>query len=141
VKFIDKLIGFLAVSIVMLYLLIFTGAGIYNMAMTSPYMGDDFLSTNEFSIPLGQIVAYVFFNTICFFLRRYKLGLMISFAFVFYWGFLHASANFVDEMGKPTLGLFLVGECPLWVVCGLTLSRSKGQQPANSGHSAEESSR
>jgi len=107
VKFIDKLIGFLAVSIVMLYLLIFTGAGIYNMAMTSPYMGDDFLSTNEFSIPLGQIVAYVFFNTICFFLRRYKLGLMISFAFVFYWGFLHASANFVDEMGKPTLGLFL----------------------------------
>ncbi len=106
-KFIDKLIGFLAVSIVMLYLLIFTGAGIYNMAMTSPYMGDDFLSTNEFSIPLGQIVAYVFFNTICFFLRRYKLGLMISFAFVFYWGFLHASANFVDEMGKPTLGLFL----------------------------------
>jgi len=91
----------------MLYLLIFTGAGIYNMAMTSPYMGDDFLSTNEFSIPLGQIVAYVFFNTICFFLRRYKLGLMISFAFVFYWGFLHASANFVDEMGKPTLGLFL----------------------------------
>ncbi len=91
----------------MLYLLIFTGAGIYNMAMTSPYMGDDFLSTNEFSIPLGQIIAYVFFNTICFFLRRYKLGLMISFAFVFNWGFLHASANFVDNLGQPTLGLIL----------------------------------
>ncbi len=75
--------------------------------MTSPYMDDDFLSKNEFSIPVGQIVSYVFFSTICFFLRKYKLGLMISFAYVFSWGFLHASANFVDDLGQPTLGLFL----------------------------------
>ena len=106
-KFIPKLIGLLAVSVVIFYLLIFTGAGIHTMTTMSPFMDDDFLLTTKFSIPLGQIVAYVFFNTVCFFLRRYKLGLMISFAFVFNWGFLHASSNFVDNLGQPTLGLFL----------------------------------
>jgi hypothetical protein len=33
---------------------------------------------------------------------------------------------------------FLVGERLLWVVCGLTPSRSKGQEPATSGHSTHQ---
>jgi hypothetical protein len=32
---------------------------------------------------------------------------MISFGYVFNWGFLHATANFVDLLGKPTMGLFV----------------------------------
>ena len=67
----------------------------------------EFLTTNEVSIPLMQVVSYMFFSSICFFLRKYKLGLMISFTYVFNWGFLHGSANFVDMMGKPTVGLFV----------------------------------
>ena len=105
--FVHKLIGFVTIGIVMLYLLVSTGSGVYTLVTMSPYMDDDFLLTNEFSIPLSQIVSYMFFSTICFFLRRYKTGLMVSFAYVFNWGFLHASANFADEMGKPTVGLFL----------------------------------
>ena len=71
-------------------------------------MGDmECLSTNEFIIPVGQIASYMFFSTICFFLRRYKLGLMVSFAYVFNWGFLHGSANFADMAGRPTMELFL----------------------------------
>ncbi len=71
-------------------------------------MGEvEFLSTNEFTIPLSQVVFYVFFSTLCFFLRKYKLGLMISYAFVFNWGFLHSSATFVNMAGKPTTGLFI----------------------------------
>ena len=71
-------------------------------------MGDvEFLLTKEFAIPVGQIVAYVFVSTLSFFFKRYKFGLLISFAFVFNWGFLHASTNFVDMMGKPTLGLII----------------------------------
>ena len=66
----------------------------------------EFLTTNEFSVPLMQVVSYMFFSTICFFLRKYKLGLMISFTYVFNWGFLHGSANFVNMMGEPTVGLF-----------------------------------
>jgi hypothetical protein len=67
----------------------------------------EFLSTNEFTIPLGQVVSYMFFSTLCFFFRKYKLGLIVSFGYVFNWGYLHGSANFVDMMGKPTLGLFV----------------------------------
>ncbi len=53
------------------------------------------------------ISSYMFFSTLCFFFNRSKLGLMISFVYVFNWGFLHASANFVDSMGRPTMELFL----------------------------------
>ena len=61
----------------------------------------------EFVIPLGQIISYMFFSTICFFLRRYKMGLMISFAFVFNWGLMHGRANFTDMLGRPTMGLLV----------------------------------
>ena len=54
------------------------------------------MGENELVIPLGQIVSYVLISTICFLLRRYKLGLMISYVYVFNWGFLYGSANFVD---------------------------------------------
>jgi len=32
---------------------------------------------------------------------------LISYAFVFNWGFLHSSATFVNMAGKPTTGLFI----------------------------------
>ncbi len=67
----------------------------------------EFMATNQFAIPAGQVVSYMFFSTFCFFFRKYKLGLMISFAYVFNWGFLHGTANFVDMMGRPTMGLFV----------------------------------
>jgi len=106
-KFIDKLVALFVISGVTLYFLVLIWSGIHNMSIMSRYMFDmGFLSTNEFSIPVGQIVSYIFFSTICFFLRKYKLGLMISFSYIFNWGFLHASANFLDMMGKPTMGLF-----------------------------------
>ena len=71
-------------------------------------MGDvEVLPASTFAIPVGQMASYVFFSTICFFFRRYKLGLMLSFAYVFNWGFLHGTANFVDAIGRPTMELFL----------------------------------
>jgi len=107
-NFIKNLTGNLVFLIVILPFLIWIGVGTYNMAMMFQYMDDiEFLSTKEFSIPVGQIVSYMFFSTICFLLKRYKAGLMISYAYVFYWGFLHASANFVDEVGNPTLGVMV----------------------------------
>ena len=66
-----------------------------------------FLSATEFTIPVGQIIFYMLFSTFCFLFRKYKLGLMISFAFVFNWGFIHSSVNFIDMVGRPTLGLFV----------------------------------
>jgi uncharacterized membrane protein (UPF0182 family) len=65
------------------------------------------MGENEFIIPIGQIFSYTLCSTVCFFLRRYKMGLMISFAYVFNWGILHGGANYVDVMGKPIMALFL----------------------------------
>jgi len=71
-------------------------------------MGDmEFLSTTEFIIPVGQMVSYMFFSTLCFFFRKYKLGLLISFAYVFNWGFLYGTANFIGMMGNPTPGIIV----------------------------------
>ena len=67
----------------------------------------NFLAPTIFTIPVVQIIFYMFLSTFCFFFRKYKLGLMISFAFVFNWGFLHSSSSFVDMMGSPTLGFFV----------------------------------
>ena len=67
----------------------------------------NFSANTEFTIPVVQIIFYMFFSTLCFLIRKYKLGLMISFTFVFYWGFLHSSSSFVDMIGNLTLGYYL----------------------------------
>ncbi len=67
----------------------------------------NFSATMEFTIPVVQIIIFMFISTFCFLLRKYKLGLMVSFAFVFYWGFINSSSSFVDMMGSLTLGFFV----------------------------------
>ena len=71
-------------------------------------MGDvEFLTTQEFTIPVMQVVFYMFLSTACFFFKKYKLGLIISYAFIFNWGFMHSAAYLIDMAGKPTLGLLV----------------------------------
>jgi len=67
----------------------------------------NFSATMEFTIPVVQIIIFMFISTFCFLLRKYKLGLMTSFIFVFYWGFINSSSSFVDMMGSLTLGFFV----------------------------------
>ena len=49
----------------------------------------------------------MFLSTFCFLFNKDKLGLIISFVFVFYWGFLHSSSGFIDMVGNLNHGLFL----------------------------------
>lgn len=65
------------------------------------------MDTTEFIIPIGQIFTYMICSSVCFLLRRYKMGLMISYAYVFNWGILHGGANYINMVGKPTMALFL----------------------------------
>jgi hypothetical protein len=107
-KYLTNKIAGLILFIAISPFIIWVGTGLYSINTELQNNYDfDFLSANEFSIPVGQIVSYMFFSTIFFLLRRFKLGLMTSFAYVFNWGFIHASANFVDMMGKPTPGLLI----------------------------------
>jgi hypothetical protein len=65
------------------------------------------LATTEFSIPIVQIIIFMLASTSCFLFQKDRLGLIISFIFVFNWGFLHSSSSFVDMMGNLNHGLFL----------------------------------
>jgi len=80
-------------------------------------MGDvEFLTTQEFTIPVIQVVFYMVVSTACFFFKKYKLGLMVSYAFIFNWGFLHSVSTLEKMAGKLTLGLLV------YLVSGLMLA-------------------
>jgi len=74
------------------------------------------LATTEISIPIIQIIVFMLASTSCFLFQKDRLGLIISFIFVFNWGFLHSSASFVDMMGNLNQGLFLYLFCGFLVV-------------------------
>ncbi|PIQ95518.1 MAG: hypothetical protein COV67_14440 [Nitrospinae bacterium CG11_big_fil_rev_8_21_14_0_20_56_8] len=67
----------------------------------------DFLSTQEFSIPLGQVVLYAFLSSLCLVFGKHKLGILVTFSFVFYWGFIFNRENFVNLLGQSSIGLYV----------------------------------
>ena len=48
----------------------------------------EFFSSTELVVPLAQMLMLLMLSTICLFLRRIKLGLLINYIFALYWGFL-----------------------------------------------------
>ena len=44
--------------------------------------------------------------TLCMLFGRHKLGLMISYSFVFFWGFIFNRSYFVDLLGNTSGGLY-----------------------------------
>ena len=72
-----------------------------------------FLSDNNLTIPLAQVVMYMFICAFCFLFQKYKLGLIISYCFVFYWGFVFGGEYFVNLEGKNMLELYV------YLACGL----------------------
>jgi hypothetical protein len=54
----------------------------------------EFFQANELAIPLTQMLVLLTLSTVCLFLRRIKLGLLINYLFVLYWGFL-SNQNFL----------------------------------------------
>jgi len=72
-----------------------------------------FLSDNNLAIPLAQVVIYMFICAFCFLFQKYKLGLIISYSFVFYWGFIFGGEYFVNLQGENMLELYV------YLACGL----------------------
>jgi len=87
-----------------------------------------FFSDKEFSVPVWEVAILVFINSICILLGRYKLGLFISYFFVFYWGFMLNRPYFVDILGNMTLGLYLYAisgvVMAIIIVIGLFIKRA-----------------
>jgi len=73
-----------------------------------------FFSDSNLIIPLAQVTAYMFICAFCFLFRKHKLGLIISYCFVFYWGFIFGGEYFVNQQGENLMELYV------YFACGLT---------------------
>jgi hypothetical protein len=65
-----------------------------------------FLSDKSLSVPLSQVILFTFLMTLCMLFGRHKMGLLVSYSFVFYWGFIFNRNYFIDLLGNTTFGLY-----------------------------------
>lgn len=72
------------------------------MELTNGFI--EFFSDKEFAIPLGQVVIFVIINSFCLLFGKYKMGLLISYCFVMYWGFIFNQSYFINILGKTSWG-------------------------------------
>lgn len=66
----------------------------------------------ELSIPLYQLALFVLLITFCMLFQRNKLGLAVSYVFVFYWGYFYNIDNIYnssEEFTSFALWYFLAG--------------------------------
>ncbi len=66
-----------------------------------------FAGSEFFAIPFPQMLVFVILNSFCLLFARYKLGLLLSYCFVLYWGFIYNREFFIDKFGNTTTGLVL----------------------------------
>lgn len=66
-----------------------------------------FLSGKDFSVPLWEVVFLVLITSICLLLGRHRLGLIVSYLFVLYWGFVFNMKYFINILGDVTWGLYI----------------------------------
>lgn len=65
-----------------------------------------FLSDKSMSVPMSQVLLFTLLMTLCLLFGRHKLGLLVSYSFVFYWGFVFNRSYFIDLLGNTTTGLY-----------------------------------
>lgn len=74
-----------------------------------------FFSGKEFAIPLWEIIVFVIIISFCLLFGRNRLGLIISYSFVFYWGFVANVTNFSEMLSHTGWGM------PLYVFSGFLM--------------------
>ncbi|HOJ71500.1 MAG TPA: hypothetical protein PK864_07415 [Syntrophorhabdaceae bacterium] len=67
----------------------------------------DFFIGKDFAVPIWEVMLLVVINSICLLLGRHRLGLIVSYLFVFYWGFIINRGYFIDFLGNMTWGLYI----------------------------------
>ncbi|MCC6347180.1 MAG: hypothetical protein IT388_08350 [Nitrospirales bacterium] len=63
--------------------------------------------TSMLAIPFGQMLIFVVINSFCLLFGKYKLGLLVSYCFVLFWGFISNREFFIDTFGQTTWGLII----------------------------------
>lgn len=76
----------------------------------------EFMTDHSFSIPLGQVVLYVVLMSIFILSAMHKTGLLVSYGFVLYWGYVFNSRYFMELLGETTIGI------PIYIMTGVTMA-------------------
>jgi hypothetical protein len=58
----------------------------------------EYLNAMELTIPVGQMILFIGLISFCLLFGRFKLGLSITFCFVFYWGFIYNKDVFFTDL-------------------------------------------
>ena len=81
-----------------------------------------FLIETTLPIPLGQMILFMAAITACFLYNRTKLGLIVCYCLVFYWGFVYNLSYFVTLLGEETTGFLVYIACGSVVALGALIS-------------------
>ncbi len=73
------------------------------------------LTGKEFTIPVWEVILFVIIISACLLLGRNRMGLVASYCFVFYWGFISNMTNFTTMLGNSSWGM------PLYVFSGFLM--------------------
>lgn len=67
----------------------------------------EFFSSKDFAVPIWEVVLLIIINSVCLLFGKHKFGLLVSYFFVFYWGFVLNRGYFTDVLGNITWGLYV----------------------------------
>jgi hypothetical protein len=74
-----------------------------------------FLLEREFAIPILEVAIFVSVISFCLLFGRHRMGLLITYGFVFYWGFISHMSKFVNMLENTEWGM------PLYVFSGFLM--------------------
>jgi hypothetical protein len=67
----------------------------------------EFFSSKVFFISFGQIVFMFLTCFLCLLYGKYKTGLLVSYFFIFYWGFVSNRIYWMELFGDSGMGLMM----------------------------------
>lgn len=87
-----------------------------------------FFNDTTFCVPLAQVVVFVALVSVCMLLGRYRMGLVITLSFVFFWSFVLNFKFFVGLLEDMPWGLQVYAACALlmfaMIILGLFVQRA-----------------
>ena len=67
----------------------------------------EFFGDKDFSLPIWEITVLIIFVSVCLILGKHKVGLIIAYVCLFYWGFILNRAYIVDLLGGATWAVYV----------------------------------
>lgn len=67
----------------------------------------EFFLGKEFIVPLWELVVYVLVTSVCLLFGRHRVGLIIAYCGIFYWGFILNYYTFLGMLNNTSYGFLL----------------------------------